>query len=439
MSITTPMPGVRLHPNGGSWQVRITPFPAQAGFPSVDEANEYAVELRKLKRAGIFVAPPRREAGRLTRLGDIAADYLERLADVGGRNGNPYSDEGLEKARATCRPWLGEPIPVRRRKGIDIEAPPAVDERTGLLFADTPISALALGPIDRYLTRRARDTRRAAIGEQQSLRAILQHALRHGEQVDPALLALEPIRRSRVKRTGLTLEQLRYLADYAPESQKRVLLLGGTLGGRLMEMLRSEDAWFDLDARTVTIPAHATKERRTKTLDLLLEEVALIREQRLVRSASTQTGPAGTRWTFPRIYGGAWNHHSGFWNRVIVPTRRRAARAWRIEMALDETAPTPFEWIVTDTHGRVVIDVDGQPKVGGFAPHDLRRGAATLLLELGLPHELVAARLGHKDAGHLVASTYAETRRERLRQELDRIAADGGIDGRLAKRAGGMA
>lgn len=437
MSITTPLPGVRLHPNGASWQVRISPFPAEAGFSTVDEANERAVELRRLKRARIFVAPPRQSTG-LTLLGDVAADYLDRLKDVGGRNGTRYSTEGFEKAKANCRPWIGEPVPPRRRKGITIEAPAAVDERTGLPFAETPVGSLTLAPIDRYLTRRAAGARRAAIGEQQALKRILLRAQRNGENIAPALLAIEPIRRSRVKRTGLTLEQLRFLASHAQESQRRVLELGGTLGGRIMELLRSEDDWFDLDERTVTIPAWAAKERREKILDLLPEEVALVREQRLVRSAQTRLGPAGTRWTFPRVEGGPWAKHSGFWNRVVVPTRKRAARAWRLEHGLAEGAPTPFEWVVLDAHGKPVIDVDGQPKIGGFAPHDLRRGAATLLLEIGLPHELVAARLGHKDAGHLVASTYAETRRERLRQELDRIAADGGIDGRLAKRAAGV-
>jgi integrase len=324
---------------------------------------------------------------------------------------------------------------MRRRKGVEIDAPPAIDERTGLRFAEMPVAALSLQPIDRYLTRRARDTRRAAIGEQQSLAKILQLAQRHGERVDPALLAMEPLRRVKTKRRGLTLAELRFLAEYAQPSQQAVFLLGGTLGGRIMELLRSEDAWFNLDERTVTIPAHVAKERREKTLDLLPEEVALVKKQRLVRSAETRTGPGGTPWTFPRVEGGEWKHHSGFWNNVVVPTRRKAAKAWRLEHGLTVDAPTPFEWIVADRHGRPVIDVDGQFKIGGFAPHDLRRGAADLLLSLGLPLELVAARLGHKDAGTLVATTYSTLNRDRLRRELDRIAADGGIDGRLAKLA----
>jgi hypothetical protein len=56
---------------------------------------------------------------------------------------------------------------------------------------------------------------------------------------------------------------------------------------------------------------------------------------------------------------------------------------------------------------------------------------------LGISPELAAARLGHKDAGHLLLTVYADARRERLRAELDQVAADGGIDARLNQRAGG--
>ena len=54
--------------------------------------------------------------------------------------------------------------------------------------------------------------------------------------------------------------------------------------------------------------------------------------------------------------------------------------------------------------------------------------------ELGISPELAASRLGHKDAGHLLVTVYAETRRENLRAELQAIAAEGGIDARLASR-----
>jgi integrase len=432
-SITQPLPGVRLHPNGASWQVRIHPFKPEAGYSAVGEANERAVELRRLKRSGVTVAPPRAQTFRLATLRDRALEYLEDLADVGGRHGTPYSTAGLAKARQEARPWLGEPVPARQRKGVEIQAPDAVDD-SGLAFADLPVQALTLAPVERYLRRRAKTTRRAAIGEQQALAKILRLASRRGDLVDPGLLALEPIRRTRTRRTGLSLERLRYLAEYAQPSQRRVFLLGATLGGRIMELLRSEDGWFDLDARTLTVPAWAAKERRERVIDLLPEEVALVREQRLARAAGTRRGPGGTLYTFPRPEGGPWNHQSGFWNRVIIPARRKAAEAWRAEQGLPAGAPTPFEWAVLDAHGRPVIDVDGQPRVGGFAPHDLRRGAADLLLELGLDAQLAAVRLGHKDGGHLLLTVYADSeRRAGLRRELDRIAAEGGIAARLGR------
>ncbi len=161
------------------------------------------------------------------------------------------------------------------------------------------------------------------------------------------------------------------------------------------------------------MPEWATKERREKVLDLLPEECDLIREQRLVRSPNTVVGFEGSLLLFPRPGGTPWRYHSSFWNRVIVPTRTKEATAWREEHGTTANAPTPFD---------------------NFKPRDLRRGASTLMRELGISPELAASRLGHKDAGHLLVTVYAETRRENLRAELQAIAAEGGIDARLASR-----
>ena len=48
----------------------------------------------------------------------------------------------------------------------------------------------------------------------------------------------------------------------------------------------------------------------------------------------------------------------------------------------------------------------------------------------------LAARLKerHLRAGHLLVTVYAKTRRENLRAELQAIAAEGGINARLASR-----
>ena len=57
------------------------------------------------------------------------------------------------------------------------------------------------------------------------------------------------------------------------------------------------------------------------------------------------------------------------------------------------------------------------------------RGAGDLALSWPRP------RLGQtRTPGHLLVTVYAETRRENLRAELQAIAAEGGIDARLASR-----
>lgn len=410
MSTTTLLPGVRVHPNGRSYQVRIHPYPPRAGFALTDNgaqhANEYATELRRRKRQGILV-PPDEHVVTLTTLADVTREHLTRLETVGGRRGRPYSPDGMKQARKEARPWLGEPVAPYYVKGGVETAPRAVDAH-GVPFGQLPLAAIAVRPIEVYLERRSEKTPRAAVGEYQMLLAILRLAARRGETFEQGLLALEPLRRRTRRRHGLSLADLRYLVAHAPEHQRRVFLLGGTLGCRIMELLRIEDAWLGLDECLLTIPAWASKERRDKPVDLLPEEVILFREQQLVRSPDTVSGQDGTPLLFPRRHGTAWTH-GGFWNDVVHPVRERAARAWRVEHDL---FTTPF-----DT----------------FAPHDLRRGAATLLRELGVDADLVASRFGHADHGQLIEKTYADdTRRKRLRATLDAIAADGGIDSRLA-------
>ena len=406
VSTSTFLSGVRLHPNGRSLQVRIHPFPSKAGFPLDGiAANAYALELLRRKSQGILVPPSRSSAATLA---DIAAEYLERLQTVGGKRKVPYSPAGLEHAHRCCRPWLGEPTPDRWVKGGGrISALQALDEK-GTPLGSLPLSTLSVRQIELYLERRSETTPRAAVGEYQALVGILRLAARRGEPFDRGLLALDPLRRRpKPRKTLLTFEQLNTLAQYAPEHQRRLFLLGGTLGNRIGELLKAEDSWLDVATCTLTLPVWACKERREKILDLLPEELAVLRAQRLVRSPSTVNGAGGTPLLFPRKHGTPWKTSGGFWAEVILPMRHKAAQAWRAEHDLAADAETPF-----DT----------------FAPHDLRRIAATTLRAMGVDAELVARRLGHADQGQLVDQVYAaDTRRDRLRAELERIASGGGI------------
>jgi len=434
---TTTLPkDVRVHPNGRSYQARPSGFPPKAGFPltpeGLERADDYARECRRRRRQGILV-PPADRTLKLTTLADVAEEYLEHLRTVGGKHRRPYSESGLEQARKSCRPWLGIPSARYSVPGGYAEAPAAVNAQ-GHPFGLLPLAALDVRSIELYLERRSAVTPRAATGEAQALQSILKLAARRGDQFDQALLTVEPLKRRPRKQRGISAEDLTYFAGFVFEHSRRLFLLGKTLGSRIMELLLAEDAWFDLDAGTVTIPAKYTKEKRTKVLDLLPEEIAIIREQRLARSAKTATGPMGTPLLFPRKNGSRWTH-SAFWEDVVKPARRKASKAYRAEHDLPADAETPFEYVEVYADTGEPMLVDGQPRMGGLAPHDLRRCAATTLKRLKVPSDLIAARLGHADDGELVDDLYDTTegdpRREALAGYLEAIDAAGGTTAAL--------
>jgi integrase len=446
VSITTPKPGqtvapnVRVHPNGQSFEVRVSPFTPVAGYPLTDEglddATAFAIKLRKRRAAGITGDPDARDDEART-LAEATADHLADLDKVGGRNGTPYGREGMKAAKRDARPWLGEKIPPRFGKGgAVIEAVEPVDEH-GRLLGATPLDELRLAPIESFLVARYEVTPRAAVGESQMLHAVLAKETAKGRKLDPTLLAgLPRLKRQKQRRRGFHLLEYEFLLEHVVEHQRPLIRLGTTLGGRIMELLQAEDAWVDFDARVLTIPAWACKERRDKPLPLLAEELELIREAQRLRSPSTVRGRYGTRLLHPRRHGSAWSHRH-FYEQVVAKSRRRAAKAWRELDDLADDAPTPFEWVVRDRHGDVVLAEDGTAKIGGFQPHDMRRSAATIMRELGVPPELAALRLGHKDAGYLLVTVYADSRAEALRAELDRIDEAGGVAAAFARRAAG--
>lgn len=437
MSATTILArGVRWRPDG-TLQVRIAGFKPKGGFTDPDDANAYAAELRNRKREGILVAPAAASA-KLTLLKTMAEAHLDKLATTGGKRKRPYTAAGLGKARQAHRPWLGVELAAYSVQDGYAEVKQPVNG-DGVPFGELPLAALDPAEVELYLQARYAQTPRAAVGELQALHAILTLARRRGEKFDDRLLAIEPLKlRPRVQ-PGIEPHHVAYMAAFVPEHQRRLFLLGRTLGSRIMELLNAEDAWLDVDASTLTIPAWATKEKREKVLRLLPEELHLLRAQQLARSANAALGRDGTRLLFPRKLGSAWSH-SAFWEDVIKPARRKAAKQWRVDHGLSALADTPFEYaeVYADT-GEPIL-VNGRPKIGGFGPHDLRRCAATTLLDAEVKPALVAARFGHKDNGELVTRLYAKDKRAvALDVELAAIAAQGGLDARLAAAAGGRA
>jgi integrase len=390
VSTTTPrLPGVRRHPNGKSEQVRVHPFPPEAGFVTIEEANRYSLKLRELKAQGILVAPPRATMRPYT-LSEATRDWYRHLDANGGTRGRALTPGGRREYRRAGKPWVG--IPASET------APAPVDQR-GVLFADIPVEYLRRPAVDQYLTRRKATAPKQAKAERQALLQILNLARENEYPVDHGLFALRPILAPTVRKgIALDLPQLAYLAAHAPAHQRNWFLLGGTLGARIMSLLNATDDWLNLDAGTLTIPAAFHKSGNVAgdlILDLLAEEVGLFRQQLLVRAA-------GTSLLFPRRYGTRWTH-SNFHRQVWTKARDRAARDWQREHG---EGPTPFD---------------------GLRPHDLRHTAATVLCERIADDGLVALRLGHADGGKLIRERYRHVDRNRLRVELDRIDAAGGL------------
>src|SRR5262245_54875871 len=376
-----PAKGVRQRPDG-TWQVRIAPFPDQGGFLTVEDANDYAADLRRRKRQGILVPPPSPTL-KLTPLKELAEDYLADLATFGGRRERPYSPSGLEKARQACRPWLGVPVTPYSAQGGYV-MPPEPRDAHGRLFGDLPLAGLDPRDVERYLAARRVETPRAAEGEAQVFQGILELASRRSEQFDHSLFRIRtPKRRPRVQ-PGIAPADLDYLIPHVIVHQQDIFRLGKTLGPRIMELLMAEDAWVDFDAGTLTIPARFTREHRRKVIDLLPEELAILRGRRLARHPKTVNGEGGTPLLFPRKLGSAWTS-SAFWEDVIKPARRKAAAKWREDHNLAADADTPFAYVATRKDTGEVITVNGEPRWVGFGPHDLRRCAASTLRAMGVP------------------------------------------------------
>ena len=420
---TTALPKYcRWHPSGTGVQIRYPGFRSTTVTPT--EVITTLAELERRAADGNFTLPTKK-ALRGTTLREAAADHLHRLETVGGKQGRAYKQSGLKAARRDHRPWLGTQV---------VDDPKPVGPG-GVPFADMRLAALPVDAIDLYLEARAAKAPRAAVNEAQSFRNTLLLAQRRGEQFDPRLLTLVVKRQKPAKRRPLTWDELHVLASWTQEYIRRLWLLGGTLGCRISELLQADETWLDLNAKpraTFTVPWWARKGNHAEgddlVIHLLAEEVVLFREQLVARGRPSTL-------LFPRLQGGDWRHNH-FWEDVVAPSRRKAAAAYRDQHGLADGAWTPYEWPLLSREGRPVLDDDGQPVIRGFQPHDLRRGTATVLKQVGVPSNVVAARLGHADDGWLVDTTYATTPDEAVLAHLDAIDRAGGIGARL-KAVGG--
>jgi integrase len=351
-------------------------------FESYERAVVHAEDVRRLRELGVRPAPAR--ATERT-LGQAIDDLLARKRVTGTKG--PLTERGYEDWEQKMRFWRQQP------------------------FVGWPLSQLDVATVEDAVLERASKHSKSAKEELQKLKAVLRYAAGRGSEFPLGLLNIEPIRVApSEKGVALTLQQLDFYCRYAPEHQRLVQPLLGRLGPRIGEALALTDEHGDLDGLALRIPAALCKERRPKTVPLFPDEAAMLEQQLALR-------PPGATRLFPRKGGTPWRP-THFHEKVVIPTRRRAAVAWRREHDLPADAETPFEWpAIRD--GQPVVR-DGRPVVAGITPHDFRRTAATLMRDAGFTKGQAATRLGHGDDGTLLDRVYDKGDRvRRVRAVMD--------------------
>ena len=335
-----------------SYQVRVGRLPART-VPTRADAERLELELRRRLALGeLYQEKPR----------TLSQEFIAFLGRA--RIGRDEGDRTVEFYERSARIWAK--------------------------FGDRPVATLRRAEVEDFITARAAQHPRSAKNELELLKRVLRGAKDRGQTVDPALLAIPPIKHRARRGRALSVRELYELASWFPEHARRLVLVAGQVGARQNVWFRLTDDLIDFDQGTLTIPADLAKNRREHRVFLTDVEAQLLRDQLDVR------GPA-TRLVFPTPTGRPWTR-SGFRERVWAPAVRAAAAQ--------------------------------NPRFEGFTFHLLRHTAGSLMASFGMDPASAAERLGHSDGGALFLQLYrhlyeGEKRRQaslfgaRLRRVLD--------------------
>lgn len=330
-----------IRKRGNGWQVRVKPFPDQT-VPTRAVAQRIEGKLKERKALGdLYIEEPETLGAEL----DL---HLERK-QLGGRRG-PLRPRALEFVEQNLRPWA----PLRH----------------------VTIPNLRRALVEDHIRARARVAPVAARNELAELKAALRDSQARGQRVDAGIFQLELGKPPARKGRALTLDELDQIAVWMPERIKRIVLFCGTTSLRFSEATRLDESMLHLnDAEPyLLIPEWLNKSRRDKPVPLCRAEVQILREQLLVRPASTTV-------VFANAVGGCYSK-SGF-RSVFLKALKRAG------FAHEEALPNGKTKVVADARF-----------------HDLRHTATSLMCAAGMRPEHVAARRGDSDGGALVYRLY---------------------------------
>jgi integrase len=333
-----------------SYQVRVEPFPANT-FPTRTSARAYELELLTRRAQGDRYSDETRTLG----------------AEI---------DAWLARHRAMSRP--------RERTTEFYEQSAKIWDA----FRDAKLSALRRAPVEDFISVRASKHPRSAKNELEFLKRVLGEARGRGQRVDEALLNIPPIKARAREGWALTVEELYEFASWFPEHSRRLVLLAGMVGARQQVWFAMTDQMLDLQSCALNVPAVLAKNRREHRVYLTDIEVALFREQLLVRAPSVDL-------VFPTPTGKAWTR-SGFRERVWVKA---------VEAA-----------VTNDSAG-------GCSVYEGFTFHLLRHTACSLMALAGMDPAVAAERASHSDGGALFLRKYRHLYEEEKRSQALRPEA----------------
>ena len=336
-----------------SYQVRVSGFPAQTA-PTRDAAEKIELDLKRRRALGdLYEAPP-------ITLGEAIDGTLARIDATRGLSEKTRAYNGL-----SAKFWA----PLR----------------------DVRVPMLRRAKIEDMILERAKKHPRSAKNELEFLKRVLHGAKGRGQRVDEAIFEIPPVKHRPRKGRGLTVAELHELASWFPAYSSRLILLAGQVGCRQNVWFNVADEMLDLKAGTLTIPAALAKRRCEHRIYLTELEVALLREQLLVRASGTQLlfpTPEGKRWTANR-----------FRDRVWI-------RSLEAAVANDENRRE-----------------DGSSVFDGFTFHMLRHTAASLMALAGMDPAVAAERLEHSDGGALLHKTYRHLYEGEKRVQAKRLEA----------------
>jgi len=330
-----------IRKRGAGYQVRVRPFPDQT-LPTFAAAETVELNLKLQKKMG------RLHRAEANMLGHELDQHEERRIALGGRRGKlrPATIRHLAECK---RPW--EPL------------------------RQVLIPNLLRVQVEDHIVRRARVAPVAAKNELQFLKTALREAEARGQEVDPGIYLIRPIRTEPVEGRALELDAVHAIDALMPERIGRIVTLCGTVGLRWAEAVNLTDSMLDLDGAQLTIPRALNKTRLEKPIPLARVEVQLLREQLMAR-------PPGTNVVFANAAGGVYSK-SGF-RSVWTPA----------------------------------VTASG---VGEFRFHWLRHTAISLMCRAGMKPELVALRVGHSDGGALILKRYRHLFPSEVKAAVDLI------------------